>query len=233
MTADVGALTRTYERMTRFACEGATTGTLGGWLTARGVDASRFDRARGTKNLEDLLIEVRSGESALIGSDVNETGGVGADGMGTCVRFVSVLTLRVRRPGSSADVCLIEKEQTFGKSELKRRRNRPLSEKLSAGEEWRECVERAVREELGSALKDDWSVDIVDDTYRLCVAEEISVSYPGLRSRFALHRVDAIVHGLPDEDEFESVEETPRGQLRATWKFEKFNWDDGSSEAAR
>ena len=142
------------------------------------------------------------------------------------MRFVSVLTLRVRREGGDADVCLIEKEQTFGKSELRRRRNRPLSEKLSAGEDWRECVERAVREELGSALAENYRVETLEDTYRLCVAEEMSLSYPGLLSRFALHRVDAIVHGLPDADEFQSVEEPPRGTLTATWRFEKFNWPD-------
>ena len=35
----------------------------------------------------------------------------------TCVRYVDVLTLRVRRPGSNAEdgMCLIEKEQIFGR----------------------------------------------------------------------------------------------------------------------
>lgn len=227
MTDDV---TRERASMSeRFDGRMATTATLGAWLARRGVDVSRLDRARGTKNLEDLLIEVKTGESVLIGTRLRETDGSemgDSGGRGACVRFVSVLTLRVRREGADADVCLIEKEQTFGKSEFKRRRNRPLSEKLSAGEDWRECVERAVREELGSALSENYSVETLEDTYRLCVAEEMSLSYPGLLSRFVLHRVDAIVRGLPDADEFQSVEETPRGTLRATWRFEKFNWPD-------
>lgn len=78
----------------------------------------------------------------------------------------------------------------------------------------------------GARSRKDYAVETLEDTYRLCVAEETSLSYPGLMSRFALHRVDAIVHGLPEADEFQSVEETPRGTLRATWRFEKFNWPE-------
>ena len=216
-----------------FAHEGATTANLGAWLARRGVAVDKFDRARGTKNLEDLLIELKSGESVLVSErerasgETNE-GETDEDATETCVRYVDVLTLRVRRPGSNAEdgMCLIEKEQIFGRNELKRRRNRPLSEKMNFGEHWRDCVERAVREELGSALGDGYFVETLDDTYKLCVSEETSVSYPGLRSRFALHRVDAIVHGLPDEDEFQSEETTHRGVLRATWRFEEFRWPE-------
>jgi len=226
--------TPTRERdVETFAHEGATTANLGAWLARRGVAVDKFDRARGTKNLEDLLIELKSGESVLVSErerasgETNE-GETDEDATETCVRYVDVLTLRVRRPGSNAEdgMCLIEKEQIFGRNELKRRRNRPLSEKMNFGEHWRDCVERAVREELGSALGDGYFVETLDDTYKLCVSEETSVSYPGLRSRFALHRVDAIVHGLPDEDEFQSEETTHRGVLRATWRFEEFRWPE-------
>ena len=218
--------------METFAHEGATTANLGAWLARRGVAVEKFDRARGTKNLEDLLIELKSGESVLVSERERASGENGGemneDARETCVRYVDVLTLRVRRPGSNAEdgMCLIEKEQIFGKNGLKRRRNRPLSEKMNFGEHWRDCVERAVREELGSALGDDYVVETLEDTYKLCVSEEMSASYPGLRSRFALHRVDAIVHGLPDEDEFQSEETTHRGVLRATWRFEKFRWPE-------
>ena len=52
--------------METFAHEGATTANLGAWLARRGVAVEKFDRARGTKNLEDLLIELKSGESVLV-----------------------------------------------------------------------------------------------------------------------------------------------------------------------
>ena len=64
-----------------FAHEGATTANLGAWLARRGVAVDKFDRARGTKNLEDLLIELKSGESVLVsererasGEERGETG---------------------------------------------------------------------------------------------------------------------------------------------------------------
>lgn len=53
---------------------------------------------------------------------------------------------------------------------------------MNFGEYWCDCVERAVREELGSAFGDDYVVEMFEDMYKLCVSEEMSVLYFGLCS---------------------------------------------------
>lgn len=76
----------------------------------------KFDCVRGMKNLEDLFIELKSGESVFVSECecvLGENGGeMNEDARETCVRYVDVLTLRVRRSGSNVEdgMCLIEKE---------------------------------------------------------------------------------------------------------------------------
>ena len=210
----------------------ASVETLAAWLRARGVDDTRLRRERGGKDVEDLLREIRVGESVLAETTPASTRGDG-DGDGDargCSRRVRVVSVRVRRPNDDTDAsrCLVEVEQRYAgdDEDVARRRNRPLSEKMYPRETWRDAARRAVREELGSALAEDASMTILEDTYALRVVEEESASYPGLRTRFTLHRVDAVVRGLPEEDEFRTVERTPRGELLATWRYQPFAWSD-------
>lgn len=215
------------------ASASASVETLAAWLRARGVDETRLRRDRGGKDVEDLLREIRVGESVLA-----ETRGDGDDrddrDARGCSRRVRVVSVRVRRPNDAGDDddgtsrCLVEVEQRYAGDDetVARRRNRPLSEKMYPRETWRDAARRAVREELGSALAEDASMTILEDTYAVRVVEEESASYPGLRTRFTLHRVDAVVRGLPIEDEFRTVERTPRGELLATWRYQPFAWSD-------
>ena len=200
--------------------------TLERWLTQRGVDPGAFASGRGCKDVEDLLHECRAGESTLAGARDSSNPDRTAR---RAIRTVRVLTLRIRRPEFTDDDtrCLIEISQTFANGRT-RSRMRPLSEKLAAGELWRDCVARAVREELGSTARDGrpLEIDIIDRTYAHAVSERESTSYPGLTSRFDLHRVDAVVRGLPHTDEFDSIEHTARGDLRARWAFMPFVWPD-------
>ena len=176
--------------------------------------------------MEELLSECRAGESALAGARDERNPDLSAR---RAIRTVRVVTIRIRRPEYADDDprCLIEISQTFANGKT-RSRMRPLSEKLAAGELWRDGVARAVREELGSTARDGHplTVHVIDSTYAHAVRERESTSYPGLTSRFDLHRVDAVVRGLPPDDEFESVERTARGDLRARWAFLPFVWPD-------
>ena len=215
----------------------ASVETLAAWLRARGVDDTRLRRERGGKDVEDLLREIRLGESVLAETGTSTRGDGDGDGDGDargCSRRVRVVSVRVRRPNDDRDDdddstrCLVEVEQRYAgdDEDVARRRNRPLSEKMYPRETWRDAARRAVREELGSALAEDASMTILEDTYAVRVVEEESASYPGLRTRFTLHRVDAVVRGLPAEDEFRTVERTPRGVLLATWRYQPFAWSD-------
>jgi len=219
-----GAVKEEEDSTTTFDSASADVERLGEWLALAGVDHASFAvKNGGTKTLVDLFNECALGESTLT-MHVN-----GETGERTATRTTRVLTVRVRR---RADVergddskCLIELEQRFDNGRT-RSRMRPLSEKMLPGEDWRACATRAVTEELGSALADGFSVVPLDDTYTFCISDRDSASYPGLPTRFALHRVDVIVDGLPDRDEFESVEALPhgRGSLRARWGFRDFAW---------
>ena len=225
-TSAGGAVKEEEDSTTTFDSASADVERLGEWLALAGVDHASFSvKNGGTKTLVDLFNECVLGESTLT-MHVN-----GKTGERMATRTTRVLTTRVRR---RADVergddskCLIELEQRFDNGKT-RSRMRPLSEKMLPGEDWRACATRAVTEELGSALADGFSIHPLDDTYTFCISDRDSASYPGLPTRFALHRVDVIVDGLPDDDEFESVEALPsgRGFLRARWGFRDFAWTD-------
>ena len=225
-TSAGGVVKEEEDSTTTFDSASADVERLGEWLALAGVDHASFSvKNGGTKTLVDLFNECVLGESTLT-MHVN-----GKTGERMATRTTRVLTTRVRR---RADVergddskCLIELEQRFDNGKT-RSRMRPLSEKMLPGEDWRACATRAVTEELGSALADGFSVHPLDDTYTFCISDRDSASYPGLPTRFALHRVDVIVDGLPDDDEFESVEALPnsRGFLRARWGFRDFAWTD-------
>jgi hypothetical protein len=64
-----------------------------------------------------------------------------------------------------------------------RRRNLPLSEKLIGSESWRQAVDRAVHEEMGSLLSPPYKVKVYDETYRLLTEFSSSMSYPGLLTK--------------------------------------------------
>jgi 8-oxo-dGTP pyrophosphatase MutT (NUDIX family) len=225
-TSTGGVVKEEEDSTTTFDSASADVERLGEWLALAGVDHASFSvKNGGTKTLVDLFNECVLGESTLT-MHVN-----GKTGERMATRTTRVLTTRVRR---RADVergddskCLIELEQRFDNGKT-RSRMRPLSEKMLPGEDWRACATRAVTEELGSALADGFSIHPLDDTYTFCISDRDSASYPGLPTRFALHRVDVIVDGLPDDDEFESVEALPngRGFLRARWGFRDFAWTD-------
>lgn len=88
---------------------------------------------------------------------------------------------------------------------------------MKPGESVEAAVQRAVKEELGSALPAGGGVRIVPGSYERRVEERLSVSYPGLPACYVLHSVDAWVEGLPDgefcteeEDEYEGCREAAR-----------------------
>ena len=122
----------------RDAFAGSSVGDLEGYLVMGGLDLSSWGRG-GAKRVEDLLDEVRAGETTLT---------AGGPGEASIVRFVNVLSVRVRRADGSV---LMEERQRFPDGRERSREGNYLSEKLLPGETWQAGVRRAVHEELGSA----------------------------------------------------------------------------------
>ena len=122
----------------RNAFVGSSVGDLEGYLELGGLDLSSWGHG-GAKRVEDLLGEVRAGETTLT---------AGGPGEASIVRFVNVLSVRVRRADGSV---LMEERQRFPDGRERSREGNYLSEKLLPGETWQAGVRRAVHEELGSA----------------------------------------------------------------------------------
>ncbi|KAG2425075.1 hypothetical protein HXX76_013984 [Chlamydomonas incerta] len=130
---------------------------------------------------------------------------------GKAQRVVQVLSLHIL---NSRGQVLFEDEQVLpdGRS---RRRDVAVSEKMVGGEAWRGAVDRAVAEELGSALPAGYQVTVLEGPV---VSTEYgsSMSYPGLTTQYTFHRVKARVSGIP-EGPFSTTEERPGGQLLTKW----------------
>lgn len=155
----------------------ATEEELERWLQDRSIDMSRWGQGA-AKSVSNLWSELRQGESRL--SDDPP------------LRSLEAVRVIVRR----GDAILIEAHQVFATGR-RRARGWPPSEKLQPGEHYVEAALRCLREELGV---EDGRARVRPETYRQKVLEEMAQSYPGLRTRYTFHIVEAIVPGLPDRD---------------------------------
>lgn len=189
------------------AFEGTTAQDLSSWLEGNGVDVSLYGRGT-SKTVEELLHEVRRGESVLQ---------LSPDGMP--LRIVRVLSLLIR---NSRGEVLIEEQQIRPNGSV-RSRGLPLSEKLVGMEDWRSAIHRAVREELGSILPENPQITVNDGSYRQTVESSVSVSYPQLRCQYQCHRVEVQVEGLPTAGKFVTLEKCKNGVLQLHWAW-KANW---------
>lgn len=157
--------------------EFASAGDLRRWLARQGIDLAVWGRDD-HKSVRHLWEEIARGETQIQADPP--------------LRLVDVVQVVVRR-GRQA---LVEREQELADGR-RRKRNRPPSEKMRPGENYLEAALRCLREELGVRRAD---VDLLHDTYRREQTEGPSQSYPGLRTRYTFHMVEARVKGLPDDD---------------------------------
>eukprot|EP00252_Welwitschia_mirabilis_P016999 TRINITY_DN37800_c0_g1_i1.p1 TRINITY_DN37800_c0_g1~~TRINITY_DN37800_c0_g1_i1.p1 ORF type:complete len:289 (-),score=45.72 TRINITY_DN37800_c0_g1_i1:207-1073(-) len=162
---------------------------LANWLSVRmpSEDLARWGVEPGTKTLENLWTELVEGEITLQDSSPPK-------------RTVNVASVSIRSleiPGRY----LIESHQQLSDGNI-RQRNRPLSEKMKAGETLQEACLRGIAEELGSVLGSSDNVRLLLDSYIRDVQERDSLSYPGLPCCYVLHSLDAVVTGLPTSDFF-------------------------------
>ncbi|CAI5473415.1 unnamed protein product [Closterium sp. Yama58-4] len=169
------------------------------WLEARlpGGKAvlERWGRERGTKRVANLWQELVDGEVCLVDSRPP-------------LRKVSVASVHVRHARTGK--VLLEALQEMADGTV-RSRNRPLSEKMRPAENPLDACRRGILEELGEDLGASHRVSVLADTLRRQVEERESFSYPGLRSQYEIHVVEAVVEGLP-ETSFCTVENEGQAQ---------------------
>lgn len=174
------------------------------WLESKGIDTSRWGRGA-SKTVETLYDEIVTGESYLQDDPPRRT--------------VSLVQVLVRR----GDLTLIETEQEFSDGR-RRRRNRPLGEKVRPPESYHEAVLRGIEEELGVSPE---RVNVLESTYRKKETELESPSYPGLNTCYLMHVIEVEIEGLPDEDFVTYEQSDNHAELvgKHHWSWQMIDWD--------
>lgn len=152
----------------------ATTADLTAWLEGHGVDTNAY-RDGQSKSVATLLSELQSGESVLVLENAK------------VLRRLRVVTLLV----TCGDLTLVEERQVLadGREWTRGFQGDSLAEKMLRGERVMDAAARALREELGLADSDF----TLGKERRTDIEERSSWVYPGIRSRFVLHRIVAEV----------------------------------------
>jgi ADP-ribose pyrophosphatase YjhB (NUDIX family) len=154
-----------------------TKGQLQSWLDDANIDTSFWGEGN-AKTVNHLWEEILEGEACLQEDPP--------------LRLVDVVQIIIRR----GRLMLLEKKQELGNGQV-RFRNQPPSEKMKSGEDYTEAALRCFAEELGVA---ETAVTFHHDTYTKIESETDSLSYPGLKTRYTFHMIEADVAGLPDKD---------------------------------
>lgn len=156
------------------SCQIDNQADLASWLAASGIDVTAWGQGT-TKSVANLWDEFVKGEMSLQNSPP--------------LRIVQVVQVIIRQ----GDRILIEAGQEFG-DHRQRARHHPPSEKLESGETHQAAALRCLEEELGVQPQ---AVQLIHATYRQRQTETDSLSYPGLKSRYQFHIIEARVEGLP------------------------------------
>ncbi|MCB9418945.1 MAG: NUDIX domain-containing protein [Ardenticatenaceae bacterium] len=147
------------------------------WLDAANIDTALWGEGN-AKRVEHLFDELLAGEACLQDNPP--------------LRLVDVVQIIVRR----GKQILLEAEQELKNGQI-RFRNQPPSEKIKAGESYTDAALRCFREELGVA---ETAVAFLPHTYTQIESATDSLSYPGLKTCYTFHMIEAKVEGLPNED---------------------------------
>ena len=150
---------------------------LQNWLNQVNIDTSLWGEGN-AKTVSHLWDEIVCGEAAVQDSPP--------------LRLVDVTQIIIRR----GKQILMETKQELENGQV-RFRNQPPSEKMKAGENYTDAALRCFHEELGV---EETAVTFLHNTYTQMESETDSLSYPGLKTRYTFHIIEAIVAGLPDED---------------------------------
>ncbi len=171
---------------------------LEAWLARAGIDLSAWGRGE-AKQTADLWAEYAGGETSFQDDPP--------------LRLVEVVQVIIRR----GDLILIEVAQEFNDGR-RRVRLRPPAEKLKRDETPRAAAFRCLGEELGLA-EGEVSLKGEETTAGNTI---ISMSYPGLPTRYTFHIFEATAGALPDEDFYrENIPGDPIRRHLWGWRLER------------
>ena len=154
------------------------------------IDFSGWGEGK-NKSLENLWQELLDGDAALQ--------------MVPFQRAINFVQIIIRQNGHM----LIEGEQIMANG-AKRKRNRPLSEKMQPGESLEMAAVRGIQQELGVTI-DEGAVQA--STWDIQTVVRSSQSYPGLMTFYTVYTVEAAVPGLPTTN-FKTEENSPTDPVR-------------------
>ncbi|MCP4423240.1 MAG: NUDIX domain-containing protein [Chloroflexi bacterium] len=147
------------------------------WLHTHNIDTSLWGEGN-AKTINNLWDELTGGEIAIQDDPP--------------LRLVNVVQILIRK----GKRLLLEAEQEFGDGQ-RRFRNQPPSEKMKPGENYVDAAVRCLQEELAVSTED---ATLLTKTYKQIQRDSDSLSYPGLKTVYTFHIVEAQVKGLPEED---------------------------------
>lgn len=178
----------------------ASADQLETWLAQHAIDVSAYGKGQ-AKTVAQLWQEVEEGECffTIPGSNVT--------------RCVDVALVYIKNSNNK----VLQEEYQIMPNGVKRARDVPLAEKIKDGETWQAAVVRAVKEELGSVLPLNPQVTIDESSHTKLEDVAVSRSYPGLQSKYTVHKVQVQVAGLPSADRFVTTEEKPDGVMENHW----------------
>lgn len=139
-------------------------------LQDAGIDLSLYGKCA-TKNIDDLLEEIKSGETVL---SKNKDGKL--------LRNINVGSVDIFYTNKNGEKFKLKEDKQSFKDGCERKRKLPgsVSGKIKKGENPEETIIREVKEELGIICNNLSKGDIIVET-------KISSSYPGLLSQYTTH----------------------------------------------
>ncbi len=147
-------------------------------LAANGIDTAVWGTGT-TKSVDNLWHEVQRGESVIRQDPLRRV-------------LSGVVQVIIRRQG----LLLLDAEQILLNGQ-KRVRNIPPSEKMHPHETYLEAAIRCLQEELSIPRE---NICILEETHQEVHESRYSWSFPGLLSVYPVHKVEALVSGLPAYD---------------------------------
>ncbi len=157
-------------------------------LVSGGIDVNSWGMGT-AKSVRDLWNEICEGDASIE--------------IEPLVRLVSVVEVEIRK----GDYVLKEAEQEL-RDGRRRVRNMLPSEKMRRGEDAVAAAVRCMSQEFGINGRD---VDVIRSSAKPRESIQDSPSYPGLKSRYTIYKIEVEVRGLPEEEFW--TEEAESGRL--------------------